>query len=46
MIMNSEQVVAAEKESKGGLHEKLRMTVAVPLLWGIPPAADRLRFVV
>lgn len=40
------EVVAAEKESKGGLHEKLRMTVAVPLLWGIPPAADRLRFAV
>lgn len=40
------EVVATEKESKGGLHEKLTMTVAVPLLWGIPPAADRLRFAV
>lgn len=40
------EVVASEKESKGGLHEKLTMTVAVPLLWGIPPAADRLRFAV
>ncbi|BBH07772.1 hypothetical protein Prudu_019792 [Prunus dulcis] len=28
------EVVAAEKAMKGGLHEKLRMTVAVPLLWG------------
>jgi hypothetical protein len=46
MIMNSKQVVATEKESKGGLHEKLTMAVVVPLLWGIPPAADRLRFVV
>lgn len=40
------EVVASEKESKGGLHEKLTMTVAVPLLWGIPPAADRLHFAV
>jgi len=40
------EVVAAEKESKEGLHEKLTMTVAVPLLWGIPPVADRLRFAV
>ncbi|XP_057814865.1 uncharacterized protein LOC131028572 isoform X4 [Cryptomeria japonica] len=40
------EVVIAEKESKGGLQEKLTMTVAVPLLWGIPPAAERLRFAV
>eukprot|EP00898_Chlorokybus_atmophyticus_P006351 jgi/Chlat1/6717/Chrsp50S06424 len=26
-----------------GLHEKLHMTVAVPLLWGVPPALDSLR---
>ncbi|KAG2274216.1 hypothetical protein Bca52824_056771 [Brassica carinata] len=35
-------VVAAEKESKGGLQEKLTMTVAVPYLWGVPPTAERL----
>ncbi|KAG2309209.1 hypothetical protein Bca4012_081868 [Brassica carinata] len=36
------EVVAAEKESKGGLQEKLTMTVAVPYLWGVPPTAERL----
>ncbi|KAL8040388.1 hypothetical protein ABFS82_10G091600 [Erythranthe guttata] len=40
------EVVAAEKGSKGGLHEKLTMTVAVPLLWGVPPASETLRFAV
>ncbi|KAG0457427.1 hypothetical protein HPP92_022267 [Vanilla planifolia] len=40
------EVVTAEKESKGGLQEKLTMTVAVPLLWGIPPASETLRFAV
>ncbi|XP_022144581.1 uncharacterized protein LOC111014232 isoform X1 [Momordica charantia] len=36
------EVVAAEKASKGGLQEKLTMTVAVPLLWGVPPASETL----
>ncbi|CAH2058979.1 unnamed protein product [Thlaspi arvense] len=40
------EVVAAEKESKGGLQEKLTMTVAVPYLWGVPPAAERLHLAV
>ncbi|RXI01224.1 hypothetical protein DVH24_001458 [Malus domestica] len=40
------QVVAAEKAMKGGLQEKLRMTVAVPLLWGVPPAAETLHLAV
>ncbi|KAK8956070.1 hypothetical protein KSP40_PGU001677 [Platanthera guangdongensis] len=40
------EVVAAEKESKGGLQEKLTMTVAVPLLWGVPPASETLHFAV
>lgn len=40
------EVVAAEKASKGGLQEKLKMIVAVPLLWGVPPASDTLRFAV
>ncbi|KAG5556853.1 hypothetical protein RHGRI_007189 [Rhododendron griersonianum] len=39
-------VVAAEKATEGGLHEKLTMTVAVPLLWGVPPASERLRLAV
>lgn len=40
------QVVAAEKASKGGMHEKLTMTVAVPLLWGVPPASETLHVAV
>lgn len=40
------QVVAAEKVSKGGLHEKLTMTVAVPYLWGVPPASETLHLAV
>ncbi|KAJ7520006.1 hypothetical protein O6H91_20G063000 [Diphasiastrum complanatum] len=40
------EVVVAEKKSVGGLHEKLRMTVAMPLLWGIPPAVDSLNYAI
>ncbi|KZV26182.1 hypothetical protein F511_06349 [Dorcoceras hygrometricum] len=40
------EVVTAKKASKGGLHEKLTMTVAVPLLWGVPPASDTLHLAV
>ncbi|KAJ1392228.1 hypothetical protein SESBI_35970 [Sesbania bispinosa] len=40
------EVIAAEKASKGDLHEKLTMTVAVPLLWGVPPASERLHLAV
>nr|XP_043610677.1 uncharacterized protein LOC122582362 isoform X2 [Erigeron canadensis] len=40
------EVVVAEKASKGGLNEKLSMTVAVPLLWGVPPASDSLQIAV
>ena len=40
------KVVAAEKESKGGLQEKLKMSVAVPYLWGVPPTAERLHLAV
>ncbi|KAJ0967307.1 hypothetical protein J5N97_024224 [Dioscorea zingiberensis] len=40
------EVVVAEKESTEGLQEKLNMTVAVPLLWGVPPASDTLRLAV
>ncbi|XVF76442.1 hypothetical protein PTKIN_Ptkin13bG0266300 [Pterospermum kingtungense] len=39
-------VVAAKKATKGGLHEKLTMTVAVPYLWGVPPASDTLHLAV
>ncbi|XP_021743876.1 uncharacterized protein LOC110710094 [Chenopodium quinoa] len=40
------EVVVAEKGTKGGLQEKLSMTVAVPLLWGVPPASDTLHLAV
>ncbi|KAI7724848.1 hypothetical protein M8C21_006962 [Ambrosia artemisiifolia] len=40
------EIVAAEKASKGGLNEKLKMTVAVPLLWGVPPASETLQIAV
>ncbi|KAL5740845.1 hypothetical protein ACOSP7_029723 [Xanthoceras sorbifolium] len=40
------EVVAAEKASKGGLQEKLTMTVAVPYLWGVPPASETLHLAV
>lgn len=40
------EVIAAEKASRGDLHEKLTMTVAVPLLWGVPPASETLRLAV
>ncbi|KAI0513811.1 hypothetical protein KFK09_009841 [Dendrobium nobile] len=40
------EVFTAEKASNEGLQEKLTMTVAVPLLWGVPPASETLRFAV
>ncbi|XP_022888954.1 uncharacterized protein LOC111404370 [Olea europaea var. sylvestris] len=33
-------ILATEKASKGGLHEKLTMTVVVPLLWGVPLTSE------
>lgn len=46
LICGQFQVVESEKATKGGLHEKLRMTVAVPLLWGVPPASETLHLAV
>ncbi|KAL2933251.1 Cobyric acid synthase [Bienertia sinuspersici] len=40
------EVVAAEKATDSGLQEKLSMTVAVPLLWGVPPASETLHVAV
>ncbi|WCJ34507.1 hypothetical protein M5689_015815 [Euphorbia peplus] len=40
------EVVAAQKAMNGDLHEKLTMTVAVPYLWGVPPASETLRLAV
>ncbi|WOL10699.1 hypothetical protein Cni_G19458 [Canna indica] len=46
VVEHGGEVVNAEKVSSEGLQEKLTMTVAVPLLWGVPPAADTLRVAV
>lgn len=40
------EVVAAEKATTGGLQEKLSLSVAVPLLWGVPPASETLHLAV
>ncbi|PNT78178.1 hypothetical protein BRADI_1g74862v3 [Brachypodium distachyon] len=40
------EVVIAEKASNDGLQEKLTMSVAVPLLWGVPPASETLHVAV
>ncbi|XP_075512993.1 uncharacterized protein LOC142548519 [Primulina tabacum] len=40
------EVVTARKASREGLHEKLTMIVAVPLLWGVPPASETLSLAV
>ncbi|KAK9755580.1 hypothetical protein RND81_01G036000 [Saponaria officinalis] len=40
------EVVVAEKASESGLQEKLSMTVAVPYLWGVPPASETLHLAV
>lgn len=45
-ILFNVQVVSAEKAIRGGLHEKLTMTVAVPLLWGVPPVSETLHLAV
>nr|GEX49841.1 hypothetical protein [Tanacetum cinerariifolium] len=46
VLQHGGEIVIAEKASKGGLHEKLSMTVAVPLLWGVPPASESLQIAV
>ncbi|KAG0575846.1 hypothetical protein KC19_5G034800 [Ceratodon purpureus] len=40
------EVVIAEKATTEGLHEKLTMTVVMPLLWGVPPAVDTLNYAI
>lgn len=37
------EVVYSETHIKGGIHEKLKMSVAVPFLFGIPPELDTLK---
>jgi hypothetical protein len=40
------QIVTAEKAINDGLQERLTMSVAVPLLWGVPPASETLHIAV
>ncbi|KAH7445073.1 hypothetical protein KP509_02G105400 [Ceratopteris richardii] len=40
------EVMIAAKDSQGGLNEKLSMKVAVPLLWGVPPATESLNYAI
>eukprot|EP00271_Cylindrocystis_brebissonii_P014043 TRINITY_DN3497_c1_g2_i1.p1 TRINITY_DN3497_c1_g2~~TRINITY_DN3497_c1_g2_i1.p1 ORF type:complete len:291 (+),score=47.43 TRINITY_DN3497_c1_g2_i1:273-1145(+) len=40
------EIVVLEKNSSEGLHEKLHLTVALPLLWGVPPALDTLHYAI
>ncbi|KAH7283723.1 hypothetical protein KP509_34G020800 [Ceratopteris richardii] len=40
------EVMLAAKDSHGGLQEKLVMKVAVPLLWGVPPATESLNYAI
>lgn len=37
------EVFKVKREVKGGVHETLTMTLALPLLWGVPPEHERLR---
>ncbi|MCO5611978.1 hypothetical protein L7F22_066238 [Adiantum nelumboides] len=46
VIEQGGEVVIAAKGTRGGLNEKLSMKVAVPLLWGIPPATDSLNYAI
>jgi len=40
------EILLEERELKGGLHEILKLTVAVPFLWGVPPQLEILRWVI
>ncbi|VFQ75025.1 unnamed protein product [Cuscuta campestris] len=40
------EVVSAEKASNDGLNERLTMRLAVPYLWGVPPASETLHLAV
>ncbi|THU69275.1 hypothetical protein C4D60_Mb08t12730 [Musa balbisiana] len=42
VVEHGGEVVEVEKVSSGGLQKKLVMTIAVSLLWGVPPASGTL----
>lgn len=37
------EVFHVNREVKAGVHEALTMTLALPLLWGVPPEHERLK---
>jgi hypothetical protein len=37
------EIFRVQREVKSGVHETLTMTLALPLLWGVPPEHERLR---
>jgi len=36
------EILVEERQLKSGLHEVLKLTVAIPLLWGVPPTFETL----
>lgn len=42
VLSSGGEIVIREHKSSSGLHESLHMTVAIPLLWGIPPRHETL----
>ena len=43
MLSSGGEVMRRERELRASLHESLRMTVAIPWLFGVPPAYEMLR---
>ena len=43
MLSSGGEIVRAKRDVKGTLHESLHMTVAIPFLFGVPPAHEMLR---
>ncbi len=44
VLSSGGEVVRRERELRASLHESLRMTVAIPWLFGVPPAYEMLRY--
>lgn len=40
VVRNGGEILDEERSVKSGIHEMLRLTVAVPFLWGVPPQVD------
>lgn len=42
VVRRGGEIFVTERQLKSGLQERLRMTVAVPMLWGVPPEVEKL----